>query len=61
MNEYHVTTVRKDFLKGYLEEYHMNNSHGRCKADGQKWPCEIYSHLYYAVFGKEPVYVGTTS
>lgn len=50
------TTVKVDHkaLKDYLEDWHENRR-GRCKADGQQWPCETYSQIYFAVHGKYPL------
>lgn len=41
--------VDRQTLKDYLEEYHHRHSTGRCKADGQDWPCDTYTVLRKAV------------
>ncbi len=50
-----TTTVKISDLQSYMEEYHHRNINDRCRADGQKWPCSVYSALYYAIHKKEPM------
>lgn len=41
--------VNYEDLKSYMDEYHNPNPTGHCKADGHKWPCQVYLSLRQAV------------